>query len=606
MLLEPTDWIGGQMAAAGVTSMDEGYPPRGRLRERGIYGEFYGRARAYYRAIGKSTDTSAVSEDHFAVEPHVAQRILYEMIHDTRGTPLPGTRQAILDFLPYARVKSVLKQGQRVCGVNVEVGNDPSRVSQQDIASRVVIDATEYGDVIPLTGADYRVGIRLSSRDSMTQEPVPPVQPITWTASIKQYHDGMPAELKVTKPPAGYDEELISAFLSSAGNGSSARPWSFQRFLQYRGMPDSSSPLSAHNGAGLPLTRSHVNFYPNDQPLDVLGIEDLEAREKSEYQARLRTLSVLYYFQNVMGIDDWSVANDLGYDSPYNLRQIDLLIQKHPDMAPYRPVLRHFPVIAYVRESRRIVGVGTLRAIQIRRKRPFQPVRFHTAIAIGDYPVDVHGEQHHRGEQVELDLDEPADLPERWIQWGYGPFQIPLEALIPQTVDGFLPAEKNLSQSRIASGATRLQPITMLTGQAAGAIAALACRHDVQPRELPALAVQEALLDAGSTLSLAYYTDLPHGTELWKAVQLATLYEVLDYAEPFFHPDKRVNPTEIRQVCKRLNALQVMQATHAKDAITTHDIQAESRAEVAREIARVLLGTVKSVGVGHEVGAAAE
>ena len=32
LLVEPTDWIGGQLAAAGVTSMDEGYPPREHLR----------------------------------------------------------------------------------------------------------------------------------------------------------------------------------------------------------------------------------------------------------------------------------------------------------------------------------------------------------------------------------------------------------------------------------------------------------------------------------------------------------------------------------------------------------------------------------------------
>lgn len=37
---------------------------------------------AYYQALGKSKDTCAVSEDHFAVELHVAQRIFYDMIHD--------------------------------------------------------------------------------------------------------------------------------------------------------------------------------------------------------------------------------------------------------------------------------------------------------------------------------------------------------------------------------------------------------------------------------------------------------------------------------------------------------------------------------------------
>ena len=55
-----------------------------------------------------------------------------------------------------------------------------------------------------------------------------------------------------------------------------------------------------------------------------------------------------------------------------------------------------------------------------------------------------------------------------------GPFQVPFEVFIPEKVDGLVLAEKNISQSRLVSGATRLQPITMLTGQAAGAIRARA------------------------------------------------------------------------------------------------------------------------------------
>ena len=47
---------------------------------------------------------------------------------------------------------------------------------------------------------------------------------------------------------------------------------------------------------------------------------------------------------------------------------------------------------------------------------------------------------------MELDLDATEDLPERWIQWGYGPFQIPFECFIPEVIDGFIPAEKNISQ----------------------------------------------------------------------------------------------------------------------------------------------------------------
>ncbi|TWU21802.1 FAD-dependent oxidoreductase [Bythopirellula polymerisocia] len=591
LLVEPTDWIGGQLAAAGVTSLDEGYPPRERLRERGIYGEFWHRAVAYYRALGKSTDTCAVSEDHFAVEPHVAQRLLYDMIRDTREMPLPEGKPVVLDLLLRGEVTAVARDGQTVRGVTVENVAEDGSVREENVGSQIVIDATEYGDVIPLTGALYRVGVWLSDREHPPTQMVPPAQPITWTASIKQYPKGLPEELKITEPPREYNEKLISRSLSPKGTSTSKFPWRWERFLKYRGMPDSSSPLSAHNGSGLTLTRSHINFHPNDQPFSVLDVEDRDKRRQAEYRARLRTLGVLYYIQNVMNIDDWSVANDVGYDSPYNREKTGQLIQEFPDLEPYREILYHFPVIAYARESRRIVGTYTLSAKEIRRTPPFKPVRFETALAIGDYPVDVHGEAANRNLQVELDLDEEIDLPERWIQWGYGPFQIPFGSFIPRDVDGLLPAEKNLSQSRIASGATRLQPVTMLTGQASGAIAGVACRMSLQPREVPPLLVQKALLDAGSTLALDYYTDVVHGTELWKAVQLASLYELIDFTEWDFNENKRVTRKELDQVSERLQNVQI-ERVNSKD-LKSHafTLQAETRQELVREVARLLLLT---------------
>ena len=260
LLIEPTDWIGGQLAAAGVTSMDEGYPPRAHLRERGLYGEFWRRATAFYRALGKSTDTCAVSEDHFAVEPHVARRILKDMIRDTGAAPQADGQPVVLDLVTEAQVVAVSRAGNRVRGVTLE-----------------------------------------------------------------------------QTTPAG-------------------------------------------------------------------GVERIE---------------------------------------------------------------------------------------------------------------------------------------------------IESEVLI----DGFIPAEKNISQSRLASGATRLQPVTMLTGQAAGTIAALACRCDVAPRDVPPLLVQSALLDAGSTLSPVRYADVPHGTSLWKAVQLASLHGFLVSDGPEFQPVAKVKPADVEQVRQRLVAL---------------------------------------------------
>lgn len=346
-------------------------------------------------------------------------------------------------------------------------------------------------------------------------------------------------------------------------------------------MPDSTSPVNARNGSKFFATRTHLNVEANDMPCNALDLEEPARRDELEYQAQLLTLRLLYDIQQSGQATNWAVANDFGYDSPYNQDRVRALIRKHPDLAPFKALLEHFAVIPYVRESRRIQGEYALKARDVRRKKPFQPVRFPTAVAIADYPVDVHGDPTQSG-VVELDLDLEEDIPRKWTQWGYGPFQVPLESFIPVEIDGFLPAEKNLSQSRIVNGATRLQPSTMLTGQASGAIAGLAVTMNVRPRDVPALAVQSVLLDAGDTLSLQYYTDLPHGTELWKCVQLATLYNIIDYPEPVFLSAQKVDSAEIEEALQRLRKLRPS-VTWKDDALPLN------REQLARAIATALL-----------------
>ena len=102
--------------------------------------------------------------------------------------------------------------------------------------------------------------------------------------------------------------------------------------------------------------------------------------------------------------------------------------------------------------------------------------------------------------------------------------------MIPKDVDGLIAAEKNLSVSRLTAGAFRLQPITMLTGQAAGALAALSVLGNVQPREVKAIRVQRALLEAEADLSLCKYSDVPSDHKYNGSIQLANLYGLLEPA----------------------------------------------------------------------------
>ena len=294
------------------------------------------------------------------------------------------------------------------------------------------------------------------------------------------------------------------------------KPWNWATFIGYRGMPNSEPPVD-----NTLITRTHLN-YNNDYPSSVAEMESPAARQATNRAMQLKTLHLLYYIQHTLGQTRWSVADDEGFDTPHRRAEVDAWIAEEPSLAPYRTVLYHFSIIPYTRESRRIVGLHTLCASEIERSRG-KPVQFAHTVALGDYAVDLHGSM--SPPYLELDIDHEGDIPHgKFGDRGIGPFAIPFECFIPEVVDGFLPAEKNFSQSRLANGATRLQPHTLNMGQAVGAIAALAVKSGVQPRAVPPVKVQQVLLEAGATLAIEPVT-ARWGTEAWRTQQMEVLQQ---------------------------------------------------------------------------------
>lgn len=498
LLLEETDWIGGQAIAAAVTSMDEGSTL---VRERGLYREFCGLVAGHYQPLGINHLT-AYWHGHVGVEPRVGRHLLHVLLGDARG-------QGVLDLVYRTRVSRVQKQGDTVTGLEVT-----SDGQTRTVASTVLVDATEWGDVVPLTGARYRVGNCLSDAIDRSRH----VQDNTWTAVVKLYPSGVPDDLRVKDKPPGYTDKVEAAFVKSLVPGNQVdlkqKPWTWGTFVGYRGMPDSGAGISDHSA----ITRTHLN-YNNDYHSSVAELEDPKVRLATDRAMQLKTLHLLYFIQNVLGKADWSVANDEGFDTPYRREQVDAWIKERPELAPFRPVLVHFSIMPYVRESRRIVGLHTLKSGEIERT-PGRPIQFAHTVALGDYAVDLHGSMSEP--YLELDLDRLADIPHKFGERGIGPFAIPFECFIPEKVDGFLPAEKNFSQSRMANGATRLQPHTLNMGQAVGAIAALAVKEKVAPRAVDPGKVQHILLNAGATLAIDRVMP-KYGTEAWRQAQMEVL-----------------------------------------------------------------------------------
>jgi len=509
-LVEETDWIGGQMTAAAVSTMDEG----GDITQNsGFYGEFLEAMKAEYGRLGKSVGTCYYSAKSHCFEPSVIQRVLYKMIEDTRS------QHHVLDIYLHHRVVKVLSDGTMVTGIETE--------PQMTVHSSVLIDATEFGDVLPLTPAAYRIS-HFTSDDSV--DPKACVQSLTYVGVIRKYPNGVPAELQLKDPPPGYSDALRDKFshvMTRDGNPETkVPPVDLAMHNLYRGLPDSSNPSNYDAATPQKITRSELNWF-NDYPMHA-GDFSGSQRTDEICAAKIRTLQVLYYIQHDMGETAWSVADDEGYNTPYNQEHACANIPEE-----FRAIEQDLPPLPYIRESRRLVGVYTLTASDIRREGDSKKAAksFPTAIAVGDYADDLHG--CNQEADLEHDLEHVDDRPPGFRE---GPFQVPMEALIPIKVDGLLAAEKNISQSRTANGATRLQPITMLTGQAAGTLAALSVLQHKQPRQVDPAAVQYQLLRAGAVLAMEEDSDLQHGTELWQAAQFVVAHGWMSASDGKFQP----------------------------------------------------------------------
>ena len=343
--------------------------------------------------------------------------------------------------------KTVRRQGDRILGVDFEGGS---------ISARVTVDATELGDLLALGAVPHRWGWEWHAQwqePSAPPGPTPltqrhPVQSPTWVAIMRDYGDATAPDIPA---PPQYDEGRFTGAWQGYGSG---------QFLSY---------------GQLPQRRLMINWpqQGNDYGVGLDRLIHSEAARRQYCQEALwHTQGFAHFIQTRLGrryglADDSFPASTLG-GGAYALQP-------------------------YYRESRRLQGLVTICEQDIlpmpdgvAAALPVDASGDVEAVAIGNYPND-----HHYG-------GDAFPVVSKTMRWGGRtvgtPFAIPYRALVPQDVDGLLVAEKNISVSHIANGATRLQPVVLGIGQAAGMAAALCCRQRCQPRDLPVRSLQEALL----------------------------------------------------------------------------------------------------------------
>ncbi len=148
------------------------------------------------------------------------------------------------------------------------------------------------------------------------------------------------------------------------------------------------------------------------------------------------------------------------------------------------------------RDSRRIEGLYHLTIDDMESMRHFDDViavfpRFYDMLAPdanmdGDGRVEGKG---YRGHIFEPVVDGRT-------------FEIPYRALVPRAVDNLLAAGRCISADHVAESGTRAISLCMMTGQAAGAAAALANRGKQAPAQICVRALQQILLDQNIHLPL--------------------------------------------------------------------------------------------------------
>ncbi|MFB3883196.1 MAG: FAD-dependent oxidoreductase [Armatimonadota bacterium] len=167
----------------------------------------------------------------------------------------------------------------------------------------------------------------------------------------------------------------------------------------------------------------------------------------------------------------------------------------YEQMADHHAVLQEHGYQVYlaprigVREANRIVGEWVMREQDLR-----DGVFPEDTIAIADYGLDIWQPRAkgQRGSTVEEFGMETAR---------YG---IPYRALVPRDVDGLLVAGKCMSGTHIAQSSFRVQPIVASAGQAAGVAAALAAKHNTQPRRVDPREVQAILRRPDQHVQLSF------------------------------------------------------------------------------------------------------
>lgn len=471
IMTEETDWIGGQVSQQGVPPDEHQW-----IETHGApksYHEYRKRVRDYYRRNYPLTDAARARENlnpgdgavsRLCHEPRVALAVLSDMLAPYLST---GKLRLLTNYKA-TRANTVNDQVLDVKVQNLYTGD---RIV---LTGDAFVDATECGDLLPLTGTEYITGTesRSDTNELHAPEKADPMNNQAFTVCFAM--DYQPGKDNRQDPPEGYNfwKNYIPDMTPPWSGRLLDLTYSDPRTLQPKrlGFDPSGNPLNGMlNLWNYRRVINRKNFLPeaydgditivnwpqNDFfPGNLIDVSD-EEFQQTVNKAKQLSHSLFYWLQTEAPRPD----GGMGWQG---LRLRGDIMGTEDGMAKY----------PYIREARRIKAEFTVleehvgaenRKMVAGEEAGKKAVDFFDSVGVGYYHIDLH----------------PSSRGNNYIDFPSLPFEIPLGALIPQRMNNLLPANKNIGTTHITNGCYRLHPVEWSIGEAAGCLIAFAYKNKV-------------------------------------------------------------------------------------------------------------------------------
>lgn len=567
ILVNDIDWFGGQWSCGGLSMIDEfamyrgrwaPYPRSGAHLElirfvRDYNRETFGNASpGNARAYQGSTPTGTATAFERLVEPYTET----------------GTGQVVI--LRRYRPRSVLKQGNRVTGVVFESVEDNTKTIE--VSAKLTVDASDWGDVIRRSGANYFTGADPKSR--FGEEGAPEVLDELRRAEVNAIN-WCPVMVEAGRDatierPANYDERLY--YNSTPLTAAEFDDLGFPKFVaRGRALPfNETVPLGGYTVPGIDNIYTHRRLVdrrhnklktnkdvtvivrpPQDYPLSNFPAPLADALEALEPGASKKTIPEMTYEQRELVFEDakqyylgfvhflQTVTHERMGDYPESFKYMELSDEfGTPDKLPPKP---------YIREGLRLDAIYNVSRPDYESGviwqgkgggRNFSP-GFYDGVFCWQSWFDYHATRR-------IFLNDDSSQPWatafkegfRSTEANRGNF--PLRGLVPAEVDGLIGSFINIGQSSIVCSGLRWHCTMPAVGQAAATLAAIALRHGIEPRDVAVKGklireVQQNLVTPPGGypgVALLAYQDLPPDVDSDRLFEAANMLAVRGILNP--------------------------------------------------------------------------